>query len=1240
MEHKRLQALTSYVTSLGWHWTAGPTVANGQRILVTDGQHQATVDFYPKHARFVFGGAESSVKRALMNWTPDSTTATLNLHDLEPKTGNSNRLDVVKEFVRGNGWNWGPGGKIQSGEQIVVSDGNATALVNFWPRSGKMVVQGADSLLKVALHDWITGDSLLANSSNAPTVAGPHIGMDESGKGDWFGPIVVAAVYVDDQVAEALRAIGVRDSKLLDDGGIDQLVREIVRRVPPSQRAVRVVSPREYNTLHSQHGSIEILLASIYAEVAAQLQSALPSTTIVCDQFASSTNVLARSFEHVGLPEPVQYHHAEQRSIGVAAASILARAAFIVTLHQLSASAGIDLPLPRGASDTDSLEAAARALIAREGKTGLERYAKTHFKPLQVLLSEGATESGSVERNETPSTASSPLVSLGSPVWRVNYHHSGIFWRYEFRDGGFLDWYEESAAGRLYVHGRAEASSVQILQPLTQGRVWKGAREKLDEAISRRIPQSEVRNIPSVLHVGWCQQETVLGTKFTFTDGAVLNYYRGRDTLTVQGTPSDLTRAALEALPTPYWSGLEDLTDTLKKLFPDWRLGGVERQPIEYADAGSLVQEWMPLEDALEWRRFWPADQEMRRVPGSTAPCQRALVEDWATVLANHRGRRHLLANAPTGLGKTIAALVPALAWVAQDPGHRRVYYLVNRVAQHENPMRELKSHLAAQFGQETGHELTVVDIVGKSLLCRDPSARQLSARCKRSRDSAQFSALPGAIASWNEVQAHVAGDVCAYHLLQGLMSRAHVVICDYWWLFSETAQEPESSGRSGISSTNSILIVDEAHNLPLRASAELDVVEAEDDLEAALNDAPESVRVVLAPVVAQVRGASPNVGFVPSQLVPLAGGESVIQQALASLRAEPEDQFSVPERLLRLLLHPDSEVVIYSAEPTSDGRRQLIFRQVDPTPVLQRGFARVYASISMSGTLAAPADTMDELRYQVPIFGLPDGTTLTRMYASPFPQRNQRWIFTPDTRGTFAERSRYVTQYAKHVMEVGRVTPGVTAVFFSSYAFLQDVLNAVDDTTERSLIVVESRSDPDGPEAEMRLLSDYEERVRKLEQEHKRAYLFGVYQGRLAEGADFSGNLIKSVICVSLPLEYPGLYHQRLQELYSHRFAAIATARGDDVAQKAEEYGRDRLTLSLVLQACGRGIRGLEDRCAFVLADRRYEQYAWRRFLYPRPYNLLRPEQSVASFHATPHEVERSQAWDAALIAAMKGLS
>src|SRR5438067_2435896 len=115
------------------------------------------------------------------------------------------------------GWNFGPSTPIQYGEQFEITYGSQQAIVNSYPKRGNIVVGGPDSPLRDALKAWVTG----AAQPSAPPVpgtshgtegpegkaeqrslmtsapfTGPHMGMDESGKGDWFGPLVIAAVFV------------------------------------------------------------------------------------------------------------------------------------------------------------------------------------------------------------------------------------------------------------------------------------------------------------------------------------------------------------------------------------------------------------------------------------------------------------------------------------------------------------------------------------------------------------------------------------------------------------------------------------------------------------------------------------------------------------------------------------------------------------------------------------------------------------------------------------------------------------------------------------------------------------------------------------------------------------------------------------------------------------------------------------------------------------------------------------
>lgn len=298
------------------------------------------------------------------------------------------RLRALTAAIAARGWQWRPGKSIPYGSQLLVSDGTHEASLDFYPKRGRTVVGGAASPLRQTLAELAaTLEGFTPAPSPAPAPpAVAEIGMDESGKGDWFGPLVVAAVYLEPEQHAALRKAGVRDSKLLLPEELARTAGAIEALVPARSRELLVLDPERYNTRYASLGNINLLLAELYAETAASLAARTGTQAIVCDQFAQRAERLDTAFRRAGLPRPRQLHHAEASSLAVAAASVLATARFQAELARLGELAGLGAPLPRGASAISLLRRAARTILAREGRAGLGRYAKLNFKPVQELL--------------------------------------------------------------------------------------------------------------------------------------------------------------------------------------------------------------------------------------------------------------------------------------------------------------------------------------------------------------------------------------------------------------------------------------------------------------------------------------------------------------------------------------------------------------------------------------------------------------------------------------------------------------------------------------------------------------------------------------------------------------------------------------------------------------------------------------------------------------------------------------
>ncbi|MCC7434076.1 MAG: ribonuclease HIII [Methanoregulaceae archaeon] len=202
-----------------------------------------------------------------------------------------------------------------------------------------------------------------------------HIGVDESGKGDYFGPLVIAACYVGPEHLAELD--GVKDSKKLTDPVALKLATKI-RAVCP--HSVISIGPAKYNELYEKFRNLNRLLAWGHARAIENVLEAHPCNLVISDQFADPAGLKRQLFERGQQIELRSMVRAES-DIAVAAASILARAEFLNRLQRLGGEIGI--PLPKGASSP--VLTTGRQVFQKHGMDGLRQVAKLHFKTtLQV----------------------------------------------------------------------------------------------------------------------------------------------------------------------------------------------------------------------------------------------------------------------------------------------------------------------------------------------------------------------------------------------------------------------------------------------------------------------------------------------------------------------------------------------------------------------------------------------------------------------------------------------------------------------------------------------------------------------------------------------------------------------------------------------------------------------------------------------------------------------------------------
>jgi ribonuclease HIII len=206
----------------------------------------------------------------------------------------------------------------------------------------------------------------------------PHIGTDESGKGDYFGPMVVGAVLIEKRTEKELEALGVRDSKLLSDKRCQELAAKI-REICRGKFEEVEISPERYNELYEtfrkEGKNLNHLLAWGHARAIESLLERHPCSHAVADQFGDEHYIQSRLMEKGKRIQLIQMPKGE-RYIAVAAASILARDKFLSRLEKLGEQYKIELP--KGASEI--VVKMARWIVEKEGAQELRKVAKFHHK--------------------------------------------------------------------------------------------------------------------------------------------------------------------------------------------------------------------------------------------------------------------------------------------------------------------------------------------------------------------------------------------------------------------------------------------------------------------------------------------------------------------------------------------------------------------------------------------------------------------------------------------------------------------------------------------------------------------------------------------------------------------------------------------------------------------------------------------------------------------------------------------
>ncbi len=582
-------------------------------------------------------------------------------------------------------------------------------------------------------------------------------------------------------------------------------------------------------------------------------------------------------------------------------------------------------------------------------------------------------------------------------------------------------------------------------------------------------------------------------------------------------------------------------------------------------------------------------------------PGQKEFLKDVEISINN---RNHLVAHVPTGIGKTAAAIAPSLNYALNNG--KTIFFLTPKHTQHTiviDTLQRIKRKFNVNF--------IAVDFVGKQWTClhdiRDLDSRDFNEfcrsmkkdeRCRYYKNVRKRKLSKIAISIIDKIKSEplhseaireLCGEnsLCPYEICIEAGKDANIIVCDYFHVFSPNVRKAFLS-KLDKSLENSILIIDEAHNLPDRVRKLLSYNLTENSLKNAIKEANflkyeilsdafgDTIRVLRKTGKGMIKGDERYVQ--KDEFADMLVEETNMKYTEFAEMAEDlgEEVLKIPKRyrsysniIAKFLKNWIKEDIGYARILRREKFLILSYKCLDPSISGREIFENVHSTIFMSGTLI-PLDMYSN------VLGLSPDRTLEREYPSPFPKKNRLTIIVPTVTTKYTRRSDFMYQrYARIIAGIAGEIPGNMAIFFPSYAILEYVQEHLAEFGLNKYMLIEKQ--------EMKK-DDRVQLYGKLQNSHNEngGILMGVQAGSFSEGLDYANNLLDGVIIVGLPLDKPNLEIKSLIEYYDFKF------------NRGWDYGYIYPAMNRALQAAGRCIRSETDRGVIILMD---ERFLWRNY-------------------------------------------
>ncbi|MBS3060491.1 MAG: ATP-dependent DNA helicase [DPANN group archaeon] len=577
---------------------------------------------------------------------------------------------------------------------------------------------------------------------------------------------------------------------------------------------------------------------------------------------------------------------------------------------------------------------------------------------------------------------------------------------------------------------------------------------------------------------------------------------------------------------------------------------------------------------------------------------QKKLISDVVKCIED---RRHLVAHAATGLGKTDSSISPALSYAIEND--KMVFFITPKISQHR-----IATELVKELTEKHNLNARAVDFIGKRNLCINeaimdsPEIYELCEHAvkkgtcphynyvagKSLKDQAiskinkdQLLQWYGTIKPHNEVvefSKRQRRPPCPYYAQTELARQANLIICDFNHLLNPFISKHFIKKISAVME-DSIVIIDEAHNAPQRIRDSLSSSLTVGLLKRAAREARyfnatelEKELKGLEKYISTLLGKNKEERKIYRNELPIYEGEFLEQlHELGLLYLESNDRAkSALLQVMRFLsLWPEADVsYLRTIEKTDDGEGVKVnLKCLDPSVFTKDFLNRAHSVILMSGTLKPQGMYTD-------ILGLDRSRTVEKEYVSPFPRENKLSLLVTGVTTKYAHRNdENFDAIARKAADIINNMQGNTAVFLPSFEMLDQLKSKIGIRINREILAQTSGMSPTE-------VGDLISELKNSSKEGK--VLLAVTGGSLAEGVDFPGDILKGAIVIGIPLQEPDLETQALIDYYDKKFG------------KGWEYGYVFPAMSKAVQAAGRVIRTEHDTGVVAFMD---DRYLWKQY-------------------------------------------